>query len=253
MIFQRTWGRFVSEPKRFLAISLGLLSALLAYSVMAAALVALTGWGLFAALLAPAPAYVDQTVFILSMIGQFSFVFLLLALVCWAASAFIDGGVYGSLAAFRRGETVGPGLFWVMGVRHFKRMLGLTFLSALISLVVEYVCLLIPVVGWLLFFLAVPMVWIYFSVYPAYLIIAEDRGVIDAIGTMTSLVTKGFREAVLATLVSWLFTAAITLGMVILFIPVLGVILYLAGWLVACPFMTYYYIERFETNVRPLM
>lgn len=253
MIFQRTWERFVSDWKSFATMALGLLTVSILVGLVSFLVSAVAGVGLLYPMFTLDPQLLEDPLFLLPMIGQFFFLFVLLGVIMLACAAFISGGLYGSMVAYRRGEPVSVGLFWRLGARYFWRMLGLLILGTLFTTSVQLLGLVIPIIGTLLVLLITPGLNLYFISYPAYLVVADGKGAPQAFGQMFSLIARGPKEAVLATLVYWLFALVMMALGVIALIPIIGVLVYTALTLLAGPFFTYYAYERFETNLRPLM
>lgn len=253
MIFQRTWERFVSDWKTFAIMALGLLTGSLTVGVLMLILMMTAGWSTFYPLFMMDPQLAEDPQFGLSVIGLSFFTTAFIVLISIVGAAFVSGGLYGSVAAYRRGEPVSVGLYWRQAARHFRRMVGLIFLGSFIVVGVQLVGMLIPFFGFFLVLLITPGMNLYFLTYPAYLIVADGKGVPQALGQMFSLIGRAPKEAVLATLVYWLFALVMFALGLITIIPVLGPLAYYAGWLLAGPFFTYYAYERFETNLRSLM
>lgn len=253
MIFQRTWERFVSDWKSFAAMALGLLTVSLVVGLLSFLVTAVAGVGMLYPFFSTDPQVFENPLFLLPIIGQFFSVFAIIGVIMVACAAYVSGGLYGSVVAYRRGEPVGVGLFWREGARHFWRMLGLFILGTAIVAAVQLLGQAIPLIGVFLVLLITPGLNLYFITYPAYLVVADGRGVLQALGQMFVLLGRRPVEAVLATLVYWIFALVLTVGGLIIFIPIIGFLVYFAVAMLAGPFFTYYAYERFETNLRQHM
>lgn len=176
-----------------------------------------------------------------------------MAAVGAAVGSFTMGGLVGSLVAYRRGEAVAVPLFFDLGLRYWGRMLGLAGVALLLSLAVSLL-LIIPPIGFLALVLASPLVAIYCGFYPAYLIVAEEMGVTRAIGACVGALGRNFKEAVMGG--GLLLFMYVVLGMgclVAAFIPLVGPIADVALACLGMVVIVYYYTDRFEANIRPLL
>lgn len=190
------------------------------------------------------------------MVGSFFLFFAIAMVVGLVVGGLIFGGMLGTVVAYRRGEQVSLGLFWEYATRYFGRFLGLMFLAGLINFgisIASMILMIIPVVGWLAGMLIQLTATVYLSIYAGYLIVSEEMGVMDAIGASFRALFRNIGEAALAGLVFLGMSFAVGITALINIIPLIGQVIFLGVILMYMPFITYYFIERFETNVRPTL
>lgn len=258
MIFQNVWNRFTGDWKSFLMIGLGpFLIGLGTLIVMVILGIATMGPSLFSTIQSAAAfgTEPDPTT-ILRMIGSFFLFFGLVMVMSLVVGGLIYGGMMGTVVAYRLGEQVSLGLFWENATRYFGRFLGLMFLVGLISMgvsMVSMILMIIPILGWIAVMLIQLTMSVYLSIYAGYLIVADDLGVIDAIGAAFRALFRNIGEAIMAGLVLLGMSFAIGFIALINILPIIGQIIFLGVILIYMPFITYYFVERFETNIRPTM
>lgn len=184
-------------------------------------------------------------------------------------------GQAGAIAALRRGEQVGFGTFWVLGWRNLWRTLGLQVLVALTLWGIGLV-LVLPLsvimastisnasrdasalatlgavlLGAAVVMLAAAFLLVNLGIYPAYLIAADGLGAGAAYARGWAIIARCFGQAVQSWLVLVLIGLCLALGVVLMILPLVGQLLYLAVWLLLQPFLVYYFSERYEATLRP--
>lgn len=179
-----------------------------------------------------------------AMVGAMGGFFIVAMVVGVVAMGMANGGMVGAVAAYRRGEDAGLGTFWSCAVRYFGKMILLGIIYGLILLVSALVNI-IPVLGQLVFLLWWPTASIVLLIYPAYLIVNDDYSVGSAVGQGFQILKSQFGPSVLGGLIMLLFIAAFGL---IALVPVVGS---LVVAIFGQPLLLYFFIERFEHEVRP--
>lgn len=254
MVFQQTWDRFKQDWKTFGVMGLGpLLLSLGAGLIMIVIAFVTLGGGVLAMASAAGMGMEPDVTDLFSILGQFMLFFVIALVVGLTVGAMSYAGLVGTVVAYRRGEPVGLGTFWNYATRYWVRFLGLLLLSGLAGLVIQFVLVWIPVLGPLAAVFANLVLSLYLGFYPAYLVITEGQGVLDAMGQSVRGLVRGIGEAALAALVYCLFGLVMILIGLVNVVPLLGQLIWLACILLCMPLMAYYGIERFETNVRPLI
>lgn len=178
------------------------------------------------------------------MFFSFAALFIILAVMGTLAAGLSTSGLMGSIAGFRQGEAVTLGTFWNHATRSFGRVIVLGLLVALV-MIVSGVILLIPLLGWVVWFLWVPTASVVLGIYPVYLVVNEGYGPLEALGAGFKILTGQFPEALVSGLIMLMFS--VVFGLICL-IPLLG---WLAVGLFAQPLVSYFFVERFEAVVRP--
>lgn len=255
MIFQKTWEKFVADWKSFAIMALGLLISYLVIAVVAA----FASLSVVVRLLMSIPDldylgyYLDDPEYLLPLLGQFGFTLLVLVIVSVLVTAFMAGGLMGSLVAYRRGEAVTLGLFFNLGKRYWVRMLGIVGIATAISCVLMLL-LVIPFLGCVLVVLAFPLVVVYCGFYPWYMVVAEEKGALDAIGASFRALTRDFKEAAMGGGVCLLMCLVVWLAsVVVVFIPLVGPLAVIALAYLSMTLIAHYFIDRFEIRVRPVL
>jgi len=248
MSFDRFFKQVGNDWQQFGLMGIGpLLIGIVTSMVMAVISIILMGPGIFAMIRAeqfggPGPG--DLFAFFGSFAG-----FFILALAVGAISGGLSyAGLVGSVVGYRRGERASLGAFWQHATRHFGKMVLLGLIVAaimLVAMLLSAVLLIIPPLGILVMLLVPGLITLNLGLYPAYLIIAEDRPVTEAVGIGFRLITSHFVDTLLGTLIFWGFLLATG---AVAAVPVIG-------WIVtavfAQPLITYFFIDRFELEVRP--
>ncbi len=248
MNFDRFFKQVGSDWQQFGLMGVGpLLLGLGTAFVMGVLGVALLGPGIIAMIRAdqfggPGPGEM------FAFFGSFAGFFVVALVVGVISSSLTHAGLVGTVVGYRRGERVSLAGFWHYATAHFGKMILLGLILAgltILGVIVSAILLIIPPVGVLALMLVQFVVTLNLGLYPAYLIIAEGRGVGEAVGIGFKVITDHIGEALLGSLI--LFGFLIAAGMIGA-VPVIG-------WIVvavfAQPLITYFFIERFETEVRP--
>ena len=240
MIFQQVWNRLLRDWKAFLV--LGVSPALMWVVMMTVIVIAVVS-----------AIGTDPSADSLSAAASLPVLLLAIA-IALPGQAFVGGGLVGSVVAYRRGERASVALFWSYGSQYFARFIGLVFMSGLIGGVVNVVTMVLPsgldsLVGSVLqCTLIVSLV-----IYPAYVIASEGASLSEGLAVGMRILRENVREACTGGLMLLAFTWGVLLTVVINIIPLAGQVAWLGILLIAAPFTTYYFAERFETNVRPFV
>ncbi|MDB4894886.1 MAG: hypothetical protein JWN15_1148 [Firmicutes bacterium] len=165
----------------------------------------------------------------------------------------VQAGLMAQVVAFRRGQQAGFTSFWGGVRRHWVPMLLPAVFWAGLGLWGGGSLLADPVrkIGTelLVAFLA-----LHLGIYPAYLIVADDMGGMSAMGRGLRILVAQPREALAGVLALWLMQMAVGLlgELVGLAAPFL-----LLPWaiflLFYVPLVPYYFAERFEQRLRPVV
>ncbi|MFZ5814598.1 MAG: hypothetical protein ACOY93_04790 [Bacillota bacterium] len=180
------------------------------------------------------------------LVGSAFGLVILMVILGVVAYGLTNAGLLGVVDGYRRGEEVTLGGFWSSATRHFGKVILLNLVFGLIMLL-SAVMMIIPVLGWIALVIWVPTASVALAIYPAYLIVTQEYSVGDAISFGFRLLTTQFKEAVIGGVI--LLAFGIALG-AINFIPFIG---FLVGLLFGQPIIYYFFVERFETEVRPKM
>lgn len=253
MSFQNTWERFTADWKSFAVIALGHFLAWLIVRVPLEGPVMYVEMHLTMLLSRHPVGYVLRGGPSFWRMMPVEVVALVLLIVGVLVMAFAVAGTMGSLVAYRRGEAITLGLFFRLAWRYWARMLGLTGLNCAILLLV-LLLMIIPLIGCLALLLVSPLVCVYGCIYPSYMIVAEEKGVREAIGASLTALTLDLKEAAVGGGTWALAFLAIAVSCLILgLVPLVGRVASAALMYFANVVIIYYFTERFETNVRPLL
>lgn len=255
MSFKNTWERFVADWKTFANIALGIL---VTYMIMVAVSIC-AGLSMAVSVLMSVPDleyleyYMEDPTYLLPLMGQFGFLFVLLMIAGVVVGALMMGGLMGSLVAYRRGEAISVPLFFTLGRRYWGRMLAIIGLATLIN-VTPLLLMFLPVLAILVSVLATPLVVLYCVYYPAYLVVAEEKSVVQAFGASFKALARDVKEAAVGAGILLLMYLA--LGLVsglFVFIPLVGAVATFALGCLGATVIADYFIDRFEAKIRPLL
>lgn len=245
MNVEQVFKRFFTDWQKFLMMGLGpLIINLVVIAVGFILILAMVGPMFINLIRAETMGMAHLPGMAFGMIGSFVGVFIVMMVMGLVAYALTNAGLIGSVVGYRRGEDVSLSSFWGYATRYFGKMLLLGLVIGVIMLV-SMIMLIIPIIGWIAFFIWAPTAVVVLGIYPAYLIISQGYGIGDALGVGFKVLTSQFSEALISGLIMLGFGIAMGMaGMV----PILG-------WIVATlfgqPLFTYFFIERFEAEVRP--
>jgi hypothetical protein len=257
MIFQNVWNRFTSDWKSFALLGLGPVLVGLGMMLVAGLVFVLT--------LGPITFSTFSSVYrygtpspgdIFALIGSFLLFFVMAMVIGLLCSGLVYAGLVGSVAAYRAGQPASMGLFWAYGGRFYGRMIGLCLVVGLIALPLSLLALplvVIPAIGLLVVQTLQSILFVNVGFYPAYLIVSQNMPLGEALGTGFRAIGRNFGETALGGLVMMAFMWVMGFSALINIIPLLGQVAWLFGLAVFGPLLTYYFIERFETNVRPTL
>jgi len=181
---------------------------------------------------------------VLGFMGAMGGIVLVAVIAGLVGMGLANGGMVGSMVAYRRGEDVGLGTFWSYATRHFGKMIGLALIYSVIMLVTALVNI-IPVFGQIVFLLWAPTSFITLGIYPAYLIINDGYSIGSAIGKGFEILKSQFGASLLGGVILLLFVAAFFL---VSMVPIIGS---LAIAIFGQPLVLFFFVERFESEVRP--
>lgn len=176
--------------------------------------------------------------------GSFIGFALLAAVLGVVAAGLSTAGLIGSVIAYRRGEPVSLGNFW----RYARRYVGKIILLGVIVgvvMMISAVVLVIPVLGWLVWIVWAPMIALNLALYPAYLVINQGYTVGDAVGTGFRIISGHCKEALIGALIF------LGIGVVIGIVSTVPLVGWLAAGIFGQPLLAYFFVERFEAEVRP--
>lgn len=157
-----------------------------------------------------------------------------------------NGGLVGSVVAYRRGEDVGLSTFWSYATRYFTKMILLGIILLAIMLVSAIVNI-IPILGQLVYVLWAPVAFVTLGIYPAYLVINDGYSVGSAVGQGFQILKSQFGPSVLGGLIALLFGVIFAL---VGWVPVIGSLVVV---IFGQPLFLYFFVERFEHDVRPYL
>jgi len=241
----QTFQRFFNDWQKFAWIGLGALIVQLVGGAVGAVLgLAMVGPSIFSLLRADVLGMAAGPEMAFRMVGAmagFTVVALILGVVM---TGLTNAGLVGSVVAYRRGEEVSLSTFWSYAKQYFGKMILLGLILAGIMLV-SMVLLLIPVLGWIAYFVWVPTAVVTLSIYPSYLVISDDYSIGNAMSAGFRVLRSMIGEALIGGLILLVFGIAFGL---VSSVPVLG-------WIVVAifgqPLLFFFLSERFETEVRP--
>lgn len=253
MLFQQAWSRLTGDWRSFGVMALGpFLMGIAIGLVGTIGLLVAAGSSLYAI----GSLSRGSSAGLFGLIGGLGLYGLILAAAALCGGALSSGGLIGSVVAYRNGESVSLGLFWSHATRHFGSFLGLSVLLGLIMMVLSVVAiplLLIPLIGQLVMLAVYLACGLYLGIYPGYLIVADGLGTMAAVGASFKALTRNYNEAGMGLLTLLGFAAVMMLGFVLNMIPLIGTIVWMGIIYVGMVFSCYYFAERFEANVRPLL
>lgn len=251
MLFEQVWIRFRTDWPAFAAMGVGTVLGLMAAAGAATLLWRLAGAQLGAVSLAAVQQF--------EPLGWGSVTARLAAQLLLAAAgmapflALAAGGLVGSLVIYRQGERPNLALFWTCARHQFPAMLGLVIANLLLhtgyylAVRAELSVAQMALVG----LLAQPLLLLNVGLYPAYLMVAEGRTVSGALFAGWIAVRRKGWESVTAALVLNAFSMVMGAVSTVWMLPLVGWPLYLGALCLYLPLMGFYFIERFETYVRP--
>lgn len=169
-------------------------------------------------------------------------------LVAWlVVGGLVRAGLVGAIVAYRRGEDVGFATFWSYATRYAGKMVLLGLIYGVI-LLVSAVVVIFPLIGQIVYLLWLPTAFVTLGIYPAYLIIHDGYGVVSAVKQGLRILERQTGQTVLGGLIMALFYLA---GSLLCAVPIVNIVGALFVAILGQPLVYYFFVERFESEVRP--
>lgn len=245
MNFDLFLRQFFNNWQKFGLMGVGYLLVELASGVVAAIVgFVLMGGSVFSMMRADYMGYDVDPGQMVGFIGGVAGTVIISIIVAVVSTGLANAGLVGSIVGYRRGEEVSLSSFWSYATRYFGKMILIAAIFFGVMLV-SMVLMIIPVLGWLALFIWVPTAMVVLAIYPSYLVISEDYSVGAAVSTGFRVLTSQFPEALLGGAI--LLGGSMVLG-AIAAVPLIG---WLAVGIFGQVLVVLFFIERFETVVRP--
>ncbi|MFZ5824542.1 MAG: hypothetical protein ACOY94_09460 [Bacillota bacterium] len=245
MNFEAIFKRFINDWQKFLMMGLGPLIVNFAVGAIGTVIMlVLVGPSIFNLIRMDAMGMAPSSGSMFGLIGSFVGAFVVMMLVAVVAFGLSTAGLMGSVAGYRRGEEVSIGSFWGHATRHYGKVILIGLILGVIMMV-SMILMIIPVLGWLAMAVWGPTAAVVLGLYPAHLAVNAGMSVGDSVGAGFKVLTAHFKEALIGGLIMLGFGIALSMiGM----IPLVG---WIVGMLFGQPLITYFFVERFELEVRP--